>query len=199
MGSWRVVSVEAQIGGETMEKRSKAGKCGRGDNIENWANISVDGGSLRWKNVASVCGNIMATLVNLPQPLPPETASKISPNSLGIYKSEKWLCPDINNMKDKGYKCPVEGCRQRYATRYNVRRHTASAHPDFTLNACPTCHRVLSSRQNLRQHMSIHTGDRPYKCTFCEEHFRQSSQLSLHKRQHFVDARAFPIAKVMAT
>lgn len=101
-------------------------------------------------------------------------------------------------MREKSYKCPVSQCPQRYATRYNVRRHLNSAHPGFVLNECPRCQRILSSRQNLRQHLAIHTGDRPYQCQFCLQHFRQSSQLSLHRREHYLEAREMPVAKVSA-
>lgn len=99
-------------------------------------------------------------------------------------------------MREKCYKCPAPGCQQRYATRYNVRRHLNSAHSSFIPNECPRCQRVLSSRQNLRQHLAIHTGARPYQCQFCLQYFRQSSQLSLHRKQHYLDAREMPVVKV---
>lgn len=102
-------------------------------------------------------------------------------------------------MRERSYKCPVPECVQRYATRYNVRRHVRTGHPGFIHNSCPHCHRVLSSRQNLRQHVAIHTGERPLKCQFCEVWFRQSSQLSIHRRQHYLEARAMPVAKVKLT
>jgi uncharacterized Zn-finger protein len=51
---------------------------------------------------------------------------------------------------------------------------------------CTFCKKSLSSRQNLREHEYIHTGHRPYQCTFtgCSARFRQGSQLSLHKKKH---------------
>lgn len=51
---------------------------------------------------------------------------------------------------------------------------------------CKYCLRNLSSRQNLREHIYIHTGEKPYICTEpgCEEKFRQGSLLSIHKKIH---------------
>lgn len=51
---------------------------------------------------------------------------------------------------------------------------------------CKFCNRNLSSRQNLREHIYIHTGVRPYKCTVpgCSKTFRQGSLLSIHRKTH---------------
>ncbi|OMJ78255.1 hypothetical protein SteCoe_6576 [Stentor coeruleus] len=51
---------------------------------------------------------------------------------------------------------------------------------------CKYCLKNLSSRQNLREHTYIHTGEKPYICTEpgCEKKFRQGSLLSIHKKIH---------------
>jgi uncharacterized Zn-finger protein len=51
---------------------------------------------------------------------------------------------------------------------------------------CRICSRLLSSKQNLREHLFIHSGERPYKCTEpgCSKTFRQGSLLSIHRRIH---------------
>lgn len=68
---------------------------------------------------------------------------------------------------------------------------------------CHVCLKQLSSKQNLKQHLNIHTGEKPYKCNFpgCVNSYRHASQLSNHrllhqelnpKRKHeFDDFRAF--------
>lgn len=99
-------------------------------------------------------------------------------------------------MKDRGFHCKFPGCPQTYASKYNVRRHMHYAHPDFHQFQCEVCHKVLSSRQNYRQHQHIHTGARPYVCDLCGGGYRQASQLAIHRRKHFVQARALPIFKL---
>ena len=51
---------------------------------------------------------------------------------------------------------------------------------------CQICLKTLSSKQNLKQHMNTHTGERPYRCNFpgCECSYRHASQLSNHRILH---------------
>lgn len=83
-----------------------------------------------------------------------------------------------------------------YASKHNRRRHMVYEHPDFNQFECEVCRRVLSSGQNYRQHQHIHTGARPYICEFCGTGFRQASQLTIHKRKHFLPIRCLPIFKL---
>ena len=101
--------------------------------------------------------------------------------------------------KERGFKCPFPGCPRIYASKYNVRRHTTYSHPDYHQFQCPTCLKVLSSKQNYKQHQFIHTGARPFACHICGDGFRQSSQLTYHLRDHFEEARKVPISNVPFT
>ena len=90
-------------------------------------------------------------------------------------------------MKACRYPCPHPGCSLSYASKYNVRRHLKVSHPDYHPFQCPTCSKVLSSKQNYKQHQHIHTGAKPFLCTApgCGMQFRQGSQLSIHKKTHY--------------
>jgi len=54
------------------------------------------------------------------------------------------------------------------------------------VHSCSICMKMLSSKQNLKQHMNIHTGRRPFKCTYagCDSSYKHASQLSNHKILH---------------
>lgn len=51
---------------------------------------------------------------------------------------------------------------------------------------CSYCHKRLSSKQCLREHIYIHTGEKPYVCTEpgCKKSYRQGSLLTIHRKVH---------------
>lgn len=67
---------------------------------------------------------------------------------------------------------------------------------------CRSCGKYFMSRQQLNQHMLVHTDIRKYKCTYCDRAFKQPSHLHQHHRIHTGDkpyrcpiagcSRAFP-------
>lgn len=46
---------------------------------------------------------------------------------------------------------------------------------------CPVCEKSI---RGLTRHMRIHSGDKPYKCTYCEECFTQNCNRKRHEYVH---------------
>jgi hypothetical protein len=51
---------------------------------------------------------------------------------------------------------------------------------------CGECHKEFDKRCNLKDHLRIHSGVKPFKCMDCGKAFRQRAQLSKHQKRHEV-------------
>ena len=84
------------------------------------------------------------------------------------------------------YPCYYPACHKTFATKFNLRRHVNSSHLEIKNYTCPLCCKKFACKQNLNEHHYIHTGEKPFQCTFpgCLKKFRQASQLCIHKKIH---------------
>lgn len=89
-------------------------------------------------------------------------------------------------MNERKYRCYYIDCLKYFHNKYNLRRHINSFHLKLKSYKCPMCGKRVVSKQSLHEHINIHTGDKPYVCSYpnCRKTFRQSSRLSLHKLTH---------------
>lgn len=89
-------------------------------------------------------------------------------------------------MPDKRLKCQYEGCPKSYCSSFNLKRHIELTHLGLKKFKCNFCSRLLSSKQNLIDHLNIHTGSKPYVCevSSCRQAFRQLSQYYIHRQLH---------------
>ncbi|KAB7505462.1 Zinc finger and BTB domain-containing protein 14 [Armadillidium nasatum] len=49
---------------------------------------------------------------------------------------------------------------------------------------CPLCKKEFKSQSGLRDHIRLHTGERPFVCDFCQMNFARASHLKRHRRMH---------------
>lgn len=81
--------------------------------------------------------------------------------------------------------CRFKNCNQVFEDRREFMRH-ATTHPDSEKKKCicSYCGKGMSSMSSLRQHINMHTGEKPYKCEQCEKCFGKSSSLYRHLNIH---------------
>merc|ERR1711860_238152 len=57
---------------------------------------------------------------------------------------------------------------------------------------CDQCEKEFPTKLRLSAHVVIHTGEKPYKCEFCEKCFNNCGTYNRHKKNHILgDQRPF--------
>lgn len=84
------------------------------------------------------------------------------------------------------FACEFSGCFKQYKNKCNLKRHIEAFHSEHKKYQCSQCSKVLSSKQNLKEHELIHSNQTPNVCNEpgCGLRFRHGSQFSSHKRLH---------------
>lgn len=92
---------------------------------------------------------------------------------------------DAQPQREKGQLHPCMHCSASFSRPYQLLQHQRSEHahkPSGFL--CTECGRSFNSHSNLRIHLNVHTGARPYSCPDCGKSFSQSGALKIHRRIH---------------
>ena len=91
---------------------------------------------------------------------------------------------DMEELTIVQYCCMFNGCSKVFKTKFDLKWHTEKVHLKVRKFVCDICDKHFASKQNLKEHRFIHTGQKPYKCDLCGQDFRQYSFLFIHKRHH---------------
>lgn len=105
---------------------------------------------------------------------------------------------NFNNIYKRKLSSPVEPCAKRpklqkkrlepeepKAKRLTCYEDYEDEFGNQMLNQCMVCGKKFKQKCQLRDHTNVHTGDKPYKCDFCNpvRGFTQTSSLYVHYRR----------------
>ncbi|KAF7659666.1 hypothetical protein LDENG_00294290 [Lucifuga dentata] len=88
---------------------------------------------------------------------------------------------------EKPYICDL--CGKAFARRPSLRVHRLNhcnreTHTQPSKVECAVCSKLLANSGSLRNHMKLHTGEKPHVCQHCGKAFRQRGNLQGHLRIH---------------
>lgn len=79
-----------------------------------------------------------------------------------------------------------EYCNVGFSQKCDLRRHVM-IHTGERPWPCEICDKRFQRKTDLAKHMRTHTGEKPYACEFCDKRVSDKSQLNVHRRLHTGD------------
>jgi hypothetical protein len=124
-------------------------------------------------------------------PLSPATSHKSHTSSHGESSSNTAVSEYENQIQNDLWPIDCIKCTSVLTNLDNFNMHMNDHWSDD--KCCPVCGLLINSKRfNFKQHLKIHTGEKPFVCQVCSRAFRQKAHMVKHVTTHRTEPRAVP-------
>lgn len=129
-------------------------------------------------------------LAQLAQPTQKMKLSKETSNTSLLSSSSNTMNTGgglSTGTSDRNIACPHKGCNKLFRDNSALRKHLHTHGP--RVHVCAECGKAFVESSKLKRHQLVHTGEKPFQCTFegCGKRFSLDFNLRTHVRIHTGD------------
>ena len=117
-----------------------------------------------------------------------------------VYLDPKALRQHVKQVHERSRQLHCVKCEFIFSSKYALNRHVREVHQKHQEYACNLCNKQFTQQSNLKQHMLIHLGAKPFLCKHkgCHAAFTTKQCLQVHYRKvhHYDESNMPAIQKV---